>query len=49
MAAIICCTLLVVLDKLEPGRFMEVLMLLLGAVFGISVGYALGYMKGRGV
>jgi len=44
---IVCCTLLVIFDKLDPEQFMQVLMLVLGAIFGISVGYALGYTKGK--
>ena len=44
---IICMTILVMFDKLDPERFMDVLMLILGSIIGISVGYALGYVRGK--
>lgn len=42
-----CITVLLALDKLSEENFMNVLLLCIGAVLGLTYGYAKGYMRGK--
>lgn len=47
IALLVCCTVLIALDKIPPEYFEKIALVLLGLISGTTYGYYRGYMKGK--